>query len=78
VAFTQPRKVEIWSFIKARIRIRFQTPGSDFKGPDLTGSGSAILRVTVSFILDLAPEFWLPVPVEVYEKFQGERVGPKH
>jgi hypothetical protein len=32
--FTHNKKVEIVSFIKARIRIRSQTPGSDQKGPD--------------------------------------------
>jgi hypothetical protein len=48
--FTHTDKVEILSFIKARIRIRSQTSGSgsepEQKGPYLTGSGSATLPVT--------------------------------
>jgi hypothetical protein len=42
MAFTHTKK---GSFIKARIRIRSQTSGSgsDQKGPDSTGSGSATL-----------------------------------
>jgi hypothetical protein len=45
MAFTHTKKVDTESFIKARIRIRSQTSGSDQKGPDPTGSrsGSATL-----------------------------------
>jgi hypothetical protein len=53
MAFTHTKKVDIKSFIKARMRIRnriqirSQTSGSgsDQKGPDPTGSGSATLAV---------------------------------
>jgi hypothetical protein len=40
-------KVKLGSFLKARIRIQSQTSGSgsDQKGSDLTGSGSATLTV---------------------------------
>jgi hypothetical protein len=34
MAFTQTKNVDTESFIKARIRIRSQTSGSDQKGPD--------------------------------------------
>jgi hypothetical protein len=42
MAFTLTKKVDIGSFIKARIRIRSQTSGSgsDQKGPDPTGSAT--------------------------------------
>jgi hypothetical protein len=52
VAFTQTRRVDIGSFIKARIRIRIRSQtsgsesgcGSDQKGPDPNGSGFAKLH----------------------------------
>jgi hypothetical protein len=55
--FYTHQKVDIGSFIKARIqiriRIRSQTygsgSGSDQKGPDPTGSGSATLVITNCF-----------------------------
>jgi hypothetical protein len=47
MAFTHTKQVYIESFIKARIRIRSQTSGSDQKGPDPTGSGSATLLISV-------------------------------
>jgi hypothetical protein len=47
MAFTHTKKVDIESFIMARIRIRIRSQtsgsGSDQKGPDPTGSGSATL-----------------------------------
>jgi hypothetical protein len=50
MAFTHNNKVDTESFIKARIRIwiRSQTSGSgsDQKGPDPTGSGSATLVIS--------------------------------
>jgi hypothetical protein len=49
MAFTHTKKVDIGSFIKAKIRIRVRSQtsgsGSDQKGPDPTGSGSATLLV---------------------------------
>jgi hypothetical protein len=49
MAFTHTKIVDTGSFIKVRIRIRnrFQTSGSDQKGLDPTGSGSATLVNTV-------------------------------
>jgi hypothetical protein len=68
MAFTHTKKVDIGSFVKARIRIRnrirnririrSQTSrsGSDQKGPDPTesGSGSATLVGVLVFNLDVA------------------------
>jgi hypothetical protein len=50
MAFIHTKKVDIESFIKARIRIRSHTSGSgsDQKGPDSTGSGSATLQYGTS------------------------------
>jgi hypothetical protein len=45
MAFTHTKKVKIGIFLKARIRIRSQMSGSDQKGSDPTGSGSATLTV---------------------------------
>jgi hypothetical protein len=43
MAFKHTKKVDTEPFIKAKIRIRSQTSGSDQKGTDPTGSGSATL-----------------------------------
>jgi hypothetical protein len=49
MAFTHTKKVDIGSFIKARIRIRIRSQtsvsGSDQKGPNPIGSGSVTLPV---------------------------------
>jgi hypothetical protein len=60
MAFTHTKKVYIESFIKARIRIRIrnrsQTSGSDQKGSDPTGSGSATLVTTYSYTTECKEE----------------------
>jgi hypothetical protein len=52
LAFTHSKKVEIRSFIRARIRIRSQATrsGSDQKRLDLTGSGSATLACSYTML----------------------------
>jgi hypothetical protein len=55
MAFTHTKKVDIGIFIKARIRIRIRSQTSVFgsrfdqKGPDPTGSRSAILPATSGY-----------------------------
>jgi hypothetical protein len=48
MAFTHTKKVYT---VKAKIRIRFQTSGSDQKGPDPTGSGSATLGLDKGLLI---------------------------
>jgi hypothetical protein len=64
---TNTKKVDIGSFIKARIRIRIRSQtfgsGSDHKGPDPTRSGSATL-LTATGISELMT--WHPDTVGAF------------